>query len=240
LRPLTAALALLAAAPGALAAQTEPDPDGWQTTFTPYLWMASLKGSVGAGSNVGEVDVNFSDIFSDFNLGFMGLLQTRRHPWVLRIDALYISLTDEEAAGPGETLTIAQDQFMLHPEAGYTVLARPWGGLDALVGARYWHLSVDLDTPTQTDSGDKGWVDGTVGANLRYEPAEKWHLAAKADIGTGGSDFTWQLYGGGAYDLGRCCALAAGYRHLDVDYDKEGFLYDVYVTGPALGVTLRF
>ena len=241
MRPLTAALALsLAAAPGALAAQSEPEPEGWQTTFTPYFWAASLKGTVGVGPAQGEVDLSFSDIFSDFNLGFMGLLETRHRPWVLRADALYISLTDEQAAGPGETLTIGQDQFMLHPEVGYTILARPWGGLDALVGARYWNLSLDVDAPAQTASGDKNWVDATVGANLRYQPAEKWHLAAKADIGAGGSDLTWQLYGGAGYDLGQCCALVAAYRHLDVDYDKEGFLYDVYLSGPALGLMLRF
>jgi hypothetical protein len=99
---------------------------------------------------------------------------------------------------------------------------------------------VDIEAPSQEASGDKGWVDGTVGANLRYQPAEKWHLVAKADIGAGGSDFTWQLYGGAGYDLGSCCALVAAYRHLDVDYDKEGFLYDVNLSGPALGVGLRF
>jgi hypothetical protein len=239
--PAALALALLASAPASIAAQTDTaEPEGWQYTFTPYFWAASLKGTIGVGANTAEVDVSFSDIFSDFNLGFMGLFEARRHPWALRADALYISLSDEVVAGPGQTVTVGQDEFMLQPEVGYTILTRPWGGVDALVGARYWHLSVDIDAPAQEVSGDKGWVDGTVGANLRYQPAEKWHLAAKADIGAGGSDLTWQIYGGAGYDLGRCCALVAAYRHLEVDYDKEGFLYDVYLSGPALGVTLRF
>jgi hypothetical protein len=30
------------------------------------------------------------------------------------------------------------------------------------------------------------------------------------------------------------------YRFLDVDYDKDDVLFDVQISGPALGVTLRF
>lgn len=243
LRPLPfgLVLALLAASPFApVHAQDPPEPDGWQVTFTPYLWMAGLKGTVGVGSAVAEVDLSFDEIFSGFDLGFMGLLETRRHPWVLRADVFYVSLTDDEAVSAGETLTVGQDQFILQPEVGYTILTRPWGGVDALAGVRYWHLSVDVDAPAGTASGDKGWVDGTVGLNFRYQPAEKWHLFAKGDVGAGGSDFTWQLFGGAGYDLGSCCSLVAAYRHLDVDYDNEGLLYDVQLSGPALGVALHF
>ena len=61
----------------------------------------------------------------DFDLGFAGLLESRRHPWVLRADVFYVSLSDEEAVSAGNVLTVAQDEFMLHPEVGYTLVARP-------------------------------------------------------------------------------------------------------------------
>jgi hypothetical protein len=32
----------------------------------------------------------------------------------------------------------------------------------------------------------------------------------------------------------------AGYRHLEDDYDDGGFVYDVELSGPILGVTFRF
>jgi hypothetical protein len=56
---------------------------------------------------------------------------------VLRVDFYYVSLSDEEAISGGNTLTVGQDELMLHPEVGYTLLARPWGGVDGLIGARY-------------------------------------------------------------------------------------------------------
>ncbi len=195
---------------------------------------------MGVGSNISEVDVSFTEGAEDFEFGFAGLFEGRRHPYVLRFDFYYVSLSDEEATSAGNTLTAGQDELMLHPEVGYTLLARPWGGLDGLIGARYRNLGVSLEVPAQEISADRGWVDGTVGVNLRYQPAEKWRLAAKADVGAGGSDFTWQLYGGAGYALGRCCSLVAAWRAVGVDYEKDDLVYDVRMSGPTLGVTLRF
>lgn len=231
---------LLASTWRGLAAQTAADPEPWRITFTPYVWMSGLEGTIGVGSNISEVDVGFTEGAEDFEFGFAGLAEGRHHPWVLRVDFYYVSLSDEEAISAGDTLRVGQNELMLHPEVGYALLARPWGGVDGLIGARYRNLGVDLSVAPQGVSADRSWVDGTVGANVRYQPAKKWRLVAKADVGAGGSDFSWQLYGGAGYDLGRCCALVAAYRFLDVDYDKDAILYDVRLGGPTFGLTLRF
>jgi hypothetical protein len=215
----------------------------WRFTFTPDFWASGMSGRVGVGPDVGEVDLSVGDIMNHFDLGVMGLFEARRHPWVIRTDLFYVSLSDERAAYPdgSGTLEIGMDEFMLQPELGYTILARPWGGIDALIGVRYWDLEVNLAVLPQEVTGDQSWVDGTLGAGLRYQPAERWRVFAKLDAGAGGSDFTWQGLGGGGYVLGRCCTLIAVYRYLDVDYEKEGGLvYDVHMNGPALGVTLHF
>jgi len=239
LRRIALVLGLLASASRGLAAQAG-EPEGWRITFTPYVWMPGFKGTVGVGSNISEVDVSFSEGAGDFEFGFAGLLEIRHHPWVFRTDFFYVALSDEHATSAGNTLTVGQDELMLHPEVGYTLLARPWGGVDGLIGVRYRNLGVDLSVSPQKVSADRNWADATVGANFRYQPGEKWRLVAKADVGAGGSDLTWQLYGGAGYDLGRCCALVAAWRRLDVDYDKDAFLYDVQLSGPTVGVTLRF
>jgi opacity protein-like surface antigen len=224
------------------AAGEEENPT-WRFTFTPNLWMSGLSGIVGVGGRVGEVDLSFEEIVDDFDIGLMGLFEARRHPWTIRADVFYVSLSDQQALstdGSG-TLQITQEQLMLQPELGFTILSRPWGGIDALVGVRYWHLSLDLTAAPQEFATSTDWVDGTVGAALRYQPAEKWHVFAKSDLGAGGSDFTWQALGGLGYDLGRCCTLDAAYRYLDVDYAKDnGLVYDVQLHGPAIGLTLRF
>jgi hypothetical protein len=221
----------------------EEERPSWRFTFTPDLWASGMSGRVGFGAAVGEVDLSFGDILDHFDIGVMGLFEARRHPWVIRTDLFYVSLSDDRAIFPdgSGTLEVGMDEFMLQPELGYTVLSRPWGGIDALIGVRYWDLTVDLTAPSQDVTGGQEWVDGTVGLALRYQPAERWRLFAKLDAGAGGSDFTWQGLGGAGYDLGRCCTLIAAYRYLDVDYEKEaGLVYDVHMHGPAVGVTLRF
>lgn len=231
---------LLASASPELAAQTAAEPEPWRFSFTPYVWMSGLEGTIGVGSNITDVDVSFTEGAEDFEFGFAGLFDGRRHPWVLRLDFYYVSLSDEEAISAGSTLTVGQNELMLHPEVGYTLLARSWGGVDGLIGARYRNLGVDLSVSPQEVSADRNWVDGTLGANVRYQPGERWRLVAKADLGAGGSDLAWQLYGGAGYDLGQCCALVAAWRYLDVDYDKDEIVYDVRLSGPTFGLTLRF
>ena len=242
LRPayLALVLELLASASHGLAAQSAAETGRWGVTFTPYVWMSGLEGTIGVGSNITEVDVSFTEGAEDFEFGFAGLAEGRRYPWVLRLDFYYVSLSDEEAISAGDTLRVGQNELMLHPEVGYALLTRPWGGVDGLIGARYRNLGVDLSLEPLGVSADRSWLDGTVGAAVRYQPAEKWRLAAKADVGAGGSNLSWQLYAGAGYALGRCCSLVGAYRFLDVDYDKDEILYDVRLGGPTFGLTLRF
>jgi hypothetical protein len=35
-------------------------------------------------------------------------------------------------------------------------------------------------------------------------------------------------------------SLQLGYRAIDIDYEKDGFVYDVLTQGPQAGVTFRF
>ena len=243
---LVAAAALMLTPPGMAQQNSVPsaagtDAPSWRFHITPHLWAGSLKGQVGIEPRVTEVDVGFDDVFGDLNFGVMALFEARHQPWVLRADLLYMSFGDERATSVDGSGTLQADleELMLQPEVGYAILTRPWGGVDALVGVRYWHLSLDLSAPPQELSGDAGWVDATVGAAFRYELAEGLRLFAKADAGAGGSDFAWQAWGGAGYDLGRTATVVAAYRYLDVDH-RDGLVYDVSMHGPALGITLHF
>jgi opacity protein-like surface antigen len=216
--------------------EAQVEPPRWRITFTPNFWASGLTGNVGVGGLVTEVSLSFSDIMDQFDIGVMGLLEARRTPWVLRADMFFVNLGDE-AGG----ITVDQEQLMLQPEVGATIVNEPWGMVDLLVGARYWNLSVDLTAPSNELSDSQGWVDATFGAAWLYQPGPHWRLFAKGDLGGGGSQFTWQGLGGVGYNLSRCCTLLAAYRYLDVDYQKDrGLVYDVHLNGPALGVTLHF
>lgn len=215
--------------------------DASRFTFTPYLWAASIAGQVGALGQAADVNVSFGDIVSQLDFAAMGLFEARFSRWVGRLDLFYVSITDEQPVTTrgAVTLQVTQRQLMLNPELGYSIVTRPWGGVDLLAGARYWHLELDFHLGGSTPSKD--WVDATGGLQVRFHPGGHWRFVAKGDAGGGGSKFTWQAIGSLGYDLGRCCTVQGAYRYLKDNYDKSpGFLYDVHLQGPALGFTLRF
>ncbi len=240
-----AALCAIVVVPGRAArAQTD---DEWHVSLTPYGWLAGSSGRIGFAGGIADVDLGAGDVLDHVDLSVMALLEARRNRWWLRLNMTYISMSDRKAVEEGSESTVIfeHEQTILEPELGYTVYAADWGGVDALAGGRYWHPKVDVsaDTPggdVGIASGSRSWFDAIGGLRVRFNPAERWHLSAKGDVGAGGSTLTWQAIGGVGYDLSNCCSLDAAYRHLDIDYDRDAFVNDSYLSGFALGLGIRF
>lgn len=221
-----------------------PAESAWRFSVTPYGWLNGVQGRVGSGGTTTDVDVSFGDVFDRVDLGLAGVFEARHRRWVGLFDVIYSGVTGDEANAT-ETIRAIMDQVTVQPLLGYTIVEQPWGGIDGLVGARFWNFNLDIkviegSTETDVASGDQHWLDGTVGARVRYSSARHWHLFLRGDAGAGGSDLTWQLVGGAGYDLGSCCIAQAAYRHLDVDYESDDFISDIYLTGPTLGLEIKF
>ena len=67
-----------------------------------------------------------------------------------------------------------------------------------------------------------------------------WYLAGYGDIGGGGSNLAYQLVGIAGADIGKRYALVFGYRYLNVDYNKDRFLFDTGMGGPVVGFAFKF
>jgi hypothetical protein len=61
-------------------------------------------------------------------------------------------------------------------------------------------------------------------------------LWLRGDIGAGGSDLVWLAAIGGGYRFNDRVALLLGYRHLDTDFEEDGFTWDVALAGVGVGV----
>ncbi|MEE4209844.1 MAG: hypothetical protein V2I43_11315, partial [Parvularcula sp.] len=99
--------------------------------------------------------------------------------------------------------------------------------------------------PNRTIRGDSSetWIDPVIAFRLGVPIGGNWHLGGYVDVGGFGmaSESTWQLMGSVRYELSDRWTLAAGWRHYEVDYRKDdGFIYDVGMTGPIIGATIRF
>ena len=91
-------------------------------------------------------------------------------------------------------------------------------------------------------SGSKTWVDPLIGVAGSVDLGNGFGLHAEADVGGfgAGADIDWQVQGTLQYKFNDWVTVEAGYRYLAVDYDDDGFVWDVAMQGPVIGVKFRF
>ena len=225
------------------------DPDEWQFQFSPYFWLAGLHGTGGTGNRTTEVDESFGDVFDVLNFAFMATFEARKGKFISLTDVEYVSISDERAT-PGplfSTVDAGFKTFIFDQEVGYRLFDNPEKGasLDVLGGIRVWHASTDFEfgagiLPATRIEASRNWVDGVGGLRGKMALSPKLFLTGKFDLGGGGSNFTWQIFAGAGYTLNPKIALIFGYRALDVNYNKNNFVYDMNQRGPILGVGFRF
>ena len=223
--------------------------DKWQFQFSPYFWLASLHGTGGVGNRTVQVDESFSDIFHSLKFALMGVFEARKDRFVSLTDMEYVSIRDDKAT-PGPLFSNVDagfKTFIFDQEVGYRLYDDPAKGasVDVLGGIRVWHVSTDLDfgagiLPATQIQGSRNWVDGVVGLRGKMALSPKLFVTGKFDLGGGGSKFTWQIFAGGGYNINEKIALIGGYRVLDVNYNKNNFVYDMNQRGPIMGLGFKF
>ena len=233
---------------------TNPDPQGgsadeWHFQLTPYLWLPRISGRAGVGSLSVDVNTGLSEEDLDLNFGFMSTFEARRNRFVILTDLQYSNLGSSNST-PGPLFSGTESDFktfILDPEVGYRILQNPEKGasLDVLGGVRYWHLKTDLTFNPGLLAGvtitrSRDWVDGVAGLRGRAQLSPRWFITGKGDLGGGGSNFTYQLFGGAGFLVGSRYALIGGYRYLNVNYNKDDFLFDMALHGPILGFGIKF
>lgn len=248
-------------ATGPVQAEESSTDDGWQFAAAAYLWGAGIGGNTASGS---EVDVAFKDLFNNLNAGFMGTFEARKDKWLVFTDLVYLDVSADDKTrvtvpvgpglGPGpvpiditaETeIDLKGTVFQL--AGGYNLISDGPLKLDFLVGARYLNLDTDLSVDLSAlgrsrkfNGSESGNVwDGIVGVKGMYALSPRWSLPYYADIGTGQSDFTWQVAAGVSYHAAKWVDLAFVYRHLEWDVGGK-FVDDLSFSGPALGAIFRW
>lgn len=223
--------------------------DKWHFQVSPYFWLASLHGTAGIGNRSVQVDESFGDIWHSLDFALMGVFEAQKGKLVILADTEYVAISDDQAT-PGPLFSNVNAKFktfIFDPEVGYRVFENPAKGqsIDVLGGIRVWHVSTDFAfgagfLPAIEVQSSRNWVDAIVGLRGKTALSEKVFLSGKFDLGGGGSKFTWQVFGGLGYNIKPNIALIGGYRVLDVDYDKNNFLYDMNQRGPIMGLGFRF
>jgi hypothetical protein len=228
-------------------------PSDWHVDWVPfYLWFSGLQGNVGAGGYVAPVDVSFSDVFKQLNIGLMSALDVRRKRVGLLTDLIFMSLSSDQKTTPiGDTFVGFQSnakELIVDPEIYVRLLDSNRGSVDAVGGGRFWHMNNSLDLfPVEGGEGvtvgqTQNWVDPVLGARFRLNLNKGWFVNVKGDAGGFGvgSQLTYQIYSGVGKEFKKRYSLLAGYRYLSVDYTNGGFVYDTHMSGLLTGFGIRF
>jgi hypothetical protein len=207
-----------------------------------------VNGRVGIGDRTADVEASFANVLDHLHFAFMNVVDaTWNSKLVVLTDLVYVDLRGEHAT-PGPLFSSVRPNhrlFLLTPEAGYRVFNASRASVDVLGGIRYWHARTELQfQPGLLPGTDvqlaRGWVDGILGLRGKAYLPRNWWISGYGDLGGGGSNFTYQLIGIAGVDLHRHYAIVFGYRYLNVDYDRERFLFDTTLKGPLLGFTFKF
>jgi len=238
----------------------------WHFLVKPYLWTPRIDGTLNfttASGSKPEVSITPIDYLDNLNVPLMLTGEVRRGPWSILTDLVYVEFSGEKAKvetiqGPGGLVEIPIDLGTTVGLRGtvwtlggeYTAFHGEYGAFGIVAGFRYFHVKTSLDwnlagglqlmPPTGSVSqSDDLWM-GVLGVRGRVQFGDShWFAPYYADVGSGECDLTWLASGGLGYTFGWLDMLLI-YRDLVFDDGDLGYIEQLHLTGPALGVGFRF
>lgn len=229
--------------------------DAWQFRLSPYAWLAGIKGNVGTipGQPAVPIDISAADALRDLEGGGMVMLDARRGRHGFFADFVYTNVQTDTNLLPspinlGLQSTSKTTMFTLAYQ--YELYRQDETVVDILVGARYWHIDSDLRftgglgvLAGRGVSNSESWVDPGLGIKGRV-PLGNTNFYFEGGLSAGGfgigSDHFYEINANVGYQWSKSIGTAIGYRMFDVDYQNNGYVYDVRQQGLQLGMTWSF
>ena len=127
----------------------------------------------------------------------------------------------------------------------YRLIHRTDRWLDLVAGGRFWSVDNDVTfkagrLPEVKTGVSESWVDPVVGLRGEHRSRlgfrrSRLRRCRQRRIGPDLADLRSDRL-----PVQRSCPGAIGYRYLSVDYEDNGFVWDVAMSGPIIGLSIRF
>lgn len=248
------------------AAQTADD---WKWQATIYGYLPDISGSTtfpqtGSGSS-GTVDA--SKIIDSLKFTFMGSLEASNGRWGLYTDLVYLDVGNTKSGYRdfsigGAAIPAGVDANVSYDLKGLAwTLAGTWRiasdastRTDLIAGARLFDMkqtfgyevtgnvaSIPAAGRSGTSEAELANWDAIVGLKSRYALGEerKWFLPFYIDVGTGESNYTFQVMGGIGYSF-KWGDIVAAWRYLDYDMKSGKKIESLTFNGPAIAAVFRW
>lgn len=218
--------------------------NAWKNEFAVYGWLPSISANTiipGSGSTV-DADT----IIDNLKMVFLGGYSGRNDTWSVFADVVYMDVGDSKDVTVRDIgdahVSLDMKTLLVNAGVGYNLVNSGDGILDVTAGVRYLDLEVDLSTNLPRHPGGSASEDFTdffIGLKGYKNINANWYIPYEADIGTGDSKLSWQLFAGVGYryDWGD---VKLGYRYLEYDMDDDAIVEDLALSGAVLGVSFKF
>jgi hypothetical protein len=211
-------------------AQDSDSPD-WK--ISPYLWTVGVNGDIAIGDISQDIEVSFSDILSDFELGGSVYAELGKGNHAAHIDYTYVRTRPDPTPLPSppfmEGAELASKMTINILEAAYNYRFRGLNGPALVLGARLLDIKLRMnvgDLPAISSGPD--WWDYFVGVKTHNAISQTWDFEFYGTIGTGGSDMPWTLQGMFGRSFSNGNRLGLGVRVWGIDYSKNQGLMTEY------------
>jgi len=216
----------------------------WKNEVSIYGWLPSITANTPLPDSGDSIDAK--DIIDNLKMVFMGGYNGRNDTWSLFADVIYMDVGDSKnhTFPNGDVAHVDMDikALLMHAGVGYNLVDTGNGILDIVGGIRYVDLDVDVNTDifiNRNLSASKDFTDFFVGVRGYKNINANWYIPYEADIGTGDTELSWQLFAGIGYryDWGD---VKLGYRYLDFDMEDDAIVQDLTLSGALLGISIKF
>jgi hypothetical protein len=211
------------------------DSDSWDWRIAPYLWTVGISGDLAIGDISQDIDVSFSDILSDFEIGGSVFSEFGKGNHAVHFDYTYLRLRPDPTPMPTppfpEGAELATKMTINIFEPAYNYRWNGQGGGAIVVGARLMDIKMRM-SPSNLPSREVGpdWWDFFVGVKTQNEISTNWDFSFYGTIGTGGSDLPWTLQAMFGRRFSNDNRLGLGVRVWGIDYSKnEGVMNQLTV-----------
>jgi hypothetical protein len=248
-----AALALVTASAPAQTPAASATDEHWHFIVGLYAWLPAIEGTLTVRDRPPlHVDLPFWETYSNLKFNITGHFEARRERVGLGLDMFYVHLGVPLHGEIPQLLDASVNLRQYIGEGfGFYRVAQgrgpiPWT-VDFLGGVRYWDTNTRLQTSVTDGSGKTvNWVDGFGGLRFELPITSGLSVLGRGDVGAGGAKLDWSASGDLAFCLGKGWVMGAGYKTLNVDYDKQGATplerrkYDLVYKGPRAWIAITW
>jgi hypothetical protein len=256
LNVLTTLLILVWSLSSVYAADNTKDADDWQLLIEPYFWVPDVPITAANGESI---EITQDQILDNLDGALMLFLGARKDKWSFYLDTVYADLEGDDKGSrqvlglPGDPtirteIDIGVRAWLITATGGYAVIDSGRNRLEVLAGVRYYweRISLGVDVGSERVHVEDEWTnwDGLVGVKGTTNLNDRWYISYLADVGTGDTDLTYQLWGGLNYRLSDF-TVVGGYRYFKWEFSDSSkhagnVAEDQTLKGPFLGLKFVF